>query len=67
MFPPKEDKRICKKYDGHVVPIHECLLSLICFCLPLTDFEVGIFNIYNFSFTIAYDELDLRQSLLVLV
>lgn len=40
----EKDKRLCSKYDGCVVPIHEYLLFLIGFSPPFNTFEVGIFN-----------------------
>lgn len=44
MILPKEDKSICSKYDGCIVPIHECLFSLIGFHIPFNDLKVEVFN-----------------------
>lgn len=41
---PKEDKRACIKYNMYIVPLHQCLFSLISFLLPFNDFEVTMFN-----------------------
>lgn len=40
----KEDKRVCSKYNGHVILPHECLFYLIGFCLPFNVSEIGGLN-----------------------
>lgn len=42
LFPPDGDKSICNEYDGCIIPFHECLFSLIGFCLPFYDFEINV-------------------------
>lgn len=44
LISPKEDKRICNKYNGCVVPLNECLFSLIGLCLPFKKIEIGVLN-----------------------
>lgn len=57
-----------KKYERCVIPIHECLFSLIGFHLSLNDFEVGVLNHLMISpLTNASGELGLYQSIQVLV
>lgn len=44
VFSFEGEKNACSKYEGCVIPFHECLFSLIGFLLPFIDFEVGILN-----------------------
>lgn len=58
VFPPRVDKRICRKYEGCVV----------CFLSPLQWCWNGHSNLFsNYPFTIASSELGLYQSLTLLV
>lgn len=43
-FSLEGNKRIYNNYDGCVIPLHECLFSLIDFRLPFYEFEVGVLN-----------------------
>lgn len=44
MFPPKEDNRVCNKFEGCVIPLLECLFSMIDFRLTFNDSEVDVLN-----------------------
>lgn len=44
VLPPEGDRKICIKYDGCVILLHEYMFSFIGFRLPFNDFEVGILN-----------------------
>lgn len=45
VFPRDGDKRICRKYDGCIIPFHMCLFFLIGLsCLPFNDIEISILN-----------------------
>lgn len=35
----EEDKRVCRNYDGCVIPRHECLFSLIGICSLSTNLK----------------------------
>lgn len=49
----EEDRRVCSKYGGCVIHLHECLFFLIGFCIPFNKFEVVVLN----HLLIAYSQL----------
>ena len=42
VFPPHGNKSLCIQYDGCDIPIHECVLSVICYQLPFNKLEVSV-------------------------
>lgn len=38
-LPSKENKRVCSKFDMCIIPLHECMFSLIDHIIPFNDFE----------------------------
>lgn len=49
VFVHEEENRVCSKYDMCVIPLHECMFSLIGLCLSFNNFEVRVLNLLLIS------------------